>query len=241
MKTTISDFLKSKKFPGVVIFARIHGSWSYNLNKEGSDIDFSGVYVSDTREILGTNPPTDTFVNPKNQKPDFAFHELGKFCRLLAKGNPTAIEMLFTDHYFSHAPAWNRLVEIRNELLSMVSINQYIGFAVSQLGRLENGQYLHTTGGAFNEKWAYHCIRLLQDALSIKSGRGVQVWKEGKERDFLLSIRNGKFNKEEIIKIGRQILTELNNTVPNIPQEPNLDLLSRTLVDMRIDFLHDRA
>lgn len=241
MKSTISDFLKSKEFPGVVIFARISGSWSHNLNKEGSDIDFSGVYIADTRQILGIEPPTDTFVNPKNAKPDFSFHELGKFCRLLAKGNPTAIEMLFTEHYFTHAPAWNRLVEIRHELLSMVSISQYIGFAVSQLGRLENAQPLHTTGGGFNEKWAYHCIRLLQDALSIKSGRGVQVWKEGKERDFLMSIRNGKFDKKEIIKIGRDILAEINSLVPNIPQEPNLDLLNRTLVAMRIDLLHDRT
>jgi predicted nucleotidyltransferase len=82
----LNEFLESKTFPGNLIFSKVWGSRSHDCAKETSDWDFSGVYVVPTKQVLGMYGFPDTEDNPKGSKPDYSFHEVGKFCTLLIKG-----------------------------------------------------------------------------------------------------------------------------------------------------------
>jgi hypothetical protein len=57
--------------------------------------------------------------------------------------------------------------------------------------RLVSGRSLHTAGGGYNEKWAYHVLRLLGDLKRLCVGKPPQVWVEGTERDLLMRVREG--------------------------------------------------
>jgi predicted nucleotidyltransferase len=231
----LEQFLEKKVFPGKVIFAKVWGSRSHNTNKPDSDWDFSGVYVAPTKEFLGLDRPAETVQNKEGQeKPDYSFHEVGKFCNLLLTGNPGILEMLFTERLFHSTDDWQPLVENRHRFLSKSAVNHYVGYAEGQLKRLKSDSYLHTSGGKYNEKWAYHLMRLLIDADRIVSGGEPVVWKVGEEREFLMRIRCGEMTQEEVEREANSHIDKLRNTVSAIREKGDRVFLNDWLVALRM-------
>lgn len=213
----MKEMIKGIELPGKTIFARIKGSYGHNLQLPTSDVDYGIVYVLPTKEILSLCPIAETFTHTK---PDIEAHEVRKFCELLLKGNPSIIEHLFAPKGFpslTNGPfgvlyctdSWLILQEHRKDFLSAQVVKQYLGYALSQLHRLENKESLHTTGGQYNTKWAYHMLRLLNDAYDIVCGKEPIIWKEGKERDFLMDVRLGKYTQEEIIEMAKKKIAKV--------------------------------
>jgi uncharacterized protein len=213
----LQEFLTKFPPPGKVLFAKVWGSRSHNTAKEGSDTDFAGVYFYPTSELLSVRHhnekgPQETWKYDKEDNkddgnaskednPDREFHEAGKFAELLLKGNPTLIEMLYTEKNIITTPAWEELRAIRDKFLCQESVRQYIGYMQGQLRRLvasEGKKGMHTKGGKYSEKWAYHILRLAADAKRIAAGQPPQVWKEGPEQEFLMRVRNEEFTWEEV-------------------------------------------
>jgi uncharacterized protein len=231
---TVEEFLKLKHFPQKIIFAKLWGSRSHNTELPTSDWDFSGVYLTKTRDILSFRQQSDTL---DGNDPDYQLHEAGKFCTLLLKGNPAIIEMLFTEKMCFESPEWLRLKSLRKKFLSKQVVEQYIGYATGQLRKLQNGIGLHTRGGKYSEKWAYHLVRLLQDALRIVRGGYPIVWKDNSDRDFLMRIRNEKFTWKEIEVIANNLLAELEVQKPwMLPDQGDADLLEEWLVTTRLKY-----
>lgn len=221
----------SEPLPGHMIFFKRSGSKSHNTDIETSDDDFFGVYAAPTADILSLNPPADTIVG---HKPDYQIHEVHKFCKLLLKGNPDIIESLYTNKFCYQGPLWEDLIRAKDEFLSVVCVMQYIGYAQSQLKKLVNGVGLHTKGGSYNTKWAYHLIRLLNDASNIVNRIGPVVWKEGKEREELLAIRRGEYSKEVIEKMAVTKINSLLASQPwNLPKYGDTKFLNSWLLKMR--------
>jgi len=177
-----------RPYPGQLVFARIAGSQSYNLAMPESDEDYFGIYAPPTEQLVGLHMPAYTL---DGHEPDWVVHEVGKFCGLLLKGNPSIVEALWTDRNTYETSAWRELKRERRRLLSEHTVKQYIGYALGQLQKLSKGSYLHTTGGKPNNKWSCHLIRLLMDAGQIATGGEPVIWKEDTERSFLMSIREG--------------------------------------------------
>lgn len=228
----LSNFLSKKQIPGRIIVARVAGSQSYGLATEGSDYDFAGVYQLPTQEILSLKQHKKTI---DGKSPDYCFHEIGKFCLLLLKGNPSIIEMVFSVECEA-SESWDLLRQNKNAFLTRRSVEQYKGYANGQLHRLERGEYLHTTGGKYNTKWATHMLRLLKDALSIKSGNGLTVKKTGEDRDFLLDVKKGKYSQEEVSKMALDLLAKIDATESRVPEEADHELLNDWLLRCRRDF-----
>lgn len=78
---------------------------------------------------------------------------------------------------------------------------------------------------------------MLKDAINIKEGKGINIWKTGEERDFLMRIRNHELLRDEILNLGKQLLNQLNETKSNIPEEPNIELLNDILIEIRMENL----
>lgn len=79
-----------------VILEGIVGSTAYGLaNPNKSDVDYLGIYLAPRRDVLGLNGGTTVEKSYVTQNPDRTLHEIGKFCRLALKCNPTIIDLLF--------------------------------------------------------------------------------------------------------------------------------------------------
>ena len=229
---------KSKHYQSVVdlvpyrlIFSKVWGSHSHNTNMPGSDTDYLGVYVAPTKQIVSLDKPPQTI---DGKSPDVESHEVEKYCHLLIKGNPSMIEMLWTEIMCVASPEWEELRLIRNQFLSCQVVKQYLGYARGQLGRLDAGTRLHTKGGDYNTKWAYHMIRVLGDALQIAKGGEPEVWKEGEEHALLMQIRNGDFRSEEVVSMAKERTAAVEALQPwRLPENGNRAALNKWLLDIR--------
>jgi len=228
---------KAPMLRGWTIFSKIWGSWSHNTQIETSDIDYVAVYVAFNHDLLGLSPPPDTIDNPEAQKPDYQVHEVGKFANLLLKGNPGIIEMLFTDRLYWADPKWEPLRKERQRFLTAESVKQYLGYMQGQLKKFSahGGKGgLHTKGGEYNEKWAYHMIRLGWDARRIAKGQPPLVWKEGGERDILMQIRRSEWSKERIVETTLSLINEIDGMKPwPIPAEGDRGFLNDWVLQVR--------
>ncbi len=231
MQPDLDTFLQSHTLPGKVIFGKVWGSWSHNTQTPVSDLDYLVVYQAPTARLLSLHPPPETV---DGQKPDFQAHEALKFCQLLLKGNPAIVEMLFTDRLCMKTAPWTELESRRERFLSRTVVRQYLGYAEGQLKRLVSHGPLHTAGGAYNEKWAYHLLRLLDDAERIARGEAPVVWKEGPERDFLMKVRTGEFPKERVERMALDRMAAVNALQPwPLLETGDEAVLERWLLDLR--------
>lgn len=232
MQNELKNFLDAHKFPGRILFAKVWGSRSHHCEKETSDWDFSGVYAATPREILGMSPPKETC---DGKDPDYSFHEVGKFCKLLLVGNPAILEMLWTDRMFVETPEWEQLRKHRREFLSKEAVKNYLGYTQGQLDRLMKEQSLHTSGGKYSEKWAYHITRLVADALRIVRGEEPRVWKEGHEQEFLMRVRRNEFEWTFISDYVSEQIAIIDGMKPwNLPDLGNKEILEDWLMHTRL-------
>lgn len=238
----LKEFLakKSRGMPPI-LFAKLWGSRSHGTELPESDWDFSGVYIAPTKQVLSFKGIPDSINGKKIEKddPDYEFHEVGKFCTLLMKGNPGIVEMLFTDRFYVETPEWEWIRGLRNKFLSKQVVLQYLGYASGQLDKLKDDKSLHSKGGKYNEKWAYHMIRVLQDALRICRGAEPLVWKENGERDFLMKIRHGEYSQEEVTRTANNIRAEIEYAKPwsALPDIGDDKALEDWLVSVRLRHL----
>ena len=216
------------------MYGKLGGSWSHSAGLPESDYDFLSVYVVETPRILGLDPYPETI---DGKAPDFEAHEVGKFCRLLVKGNPAMIETLFTERHqkmLFDIYAWRDLVEHRRDFLTQRAVAQYVGYAKGQLSRLQSHRPLHTAGGAYNTKWAYHIVRLMQDARRIAGGGEPQVWREaGPELDFIMKVRTGGVDQDVIASWLEEMIAAVDSSVKKLPAEPPRGWLNDWLLGVR--------
>jgi len=235
----LGAFLTTTKIPGSLLYAKVWGSHSHNTAMPNSDMDFGAVYRLPTRRILGLDPGAET---TEGKAPDFQAHELAKFARLLLKGNPAILEMLFTERGQYMTFPWLALRAERRRFLSRRVVQQYVGYARGQLHKLKHKAYLHTSGGRYNTKWAYHLVRLLRDGIRIAEGREPKVWKDGAERETLMGIRRGEMSEGDAVTLASQLLNEAETALAKstLPANGDAAWLEGWVVGLRwADFKED--
>jgi hypothetical protein len=227
------DMFHGADLPGFMIFAKVAGSHSHNTNIDTSDLDGLGIYVAPTEGVLGYKNVEETWCNCSN---DFTAHEVGKFCSLLIKGNPNIIEMLYTDRMCYTTQWWMYLREHRDSFLSRNVIGQYLGYLNAQIRKLEKGTSVHTTGGRYNKKFAYHLLRLGMEAKQIADGIGPTVWYEGEDRKFLLDVREEKYSQAQVEQMAKKMVREIEDKKPwNLPDIGDEKYLTKWLIDVRMN------
>lgn len=149
-----------------VILESIVGSTAYGLATPDSDVDKLGVYVEPVDYFIGLKLPTekDFSIVEKAPDPDRTLHEVGKFCRLALRCNPTVTELLWTPEELLtvRSKAGDYL---RAHRLSFVSAplvrDAYLGYAKSQLIRLEERGDFGSDTRKRIKKHARHLARLM--------------------------------------------------------------------------------
>lgn len=224
----------AKTLRGRILFSKVWGSHSHQTSVAESDVDYLAVYAASNNALLSMDPPADTLTG---EKPDYQVHEVKKFCDLLMKGNPGIIEMLFTDKFVQSSPAWGQLRAERKRFLTKHVVEQYLGWAGGQLHKLaaKGGKGgLHSKGGVYQEKWAYHLIRILLDVKRIASGQEPLVWKDGEERELLMRIRREEIGQSVVEQMAKKMVAEIDSMKPwNLPEQGDKEFLNNWLLEIR--------
>lgn len=152
--------------PERIVFRCIVGSQAYGLATPESDTDRLEVYQAPRSAFLGLKSPPEHKVT-KDERGDFTRWELGKFCRLALRGNPTALELLWTPLRLVEelSPTGSSLRGLRIAFLSKHLYFRYRGFVESQRQRMvQDGRSAHghniPAGEPYDYKAACHALRL---------------------------------------------------------------------------------
>lgn len=113
-----------------ILFESITGSVSYNTDIITSDIDKKFVYIQHPESILGFK-----YVEQINVNKDYVGYEIRRFIQLLKSGNPSLLEMLFTDDRFilHKDPVFDLLIENRHMFITKKIKNAFIGMTVQNI------------------------------------------------------------------------------------------------------------
>lgn len=149
--------------PAELLLEGVVGSTAYGLATPTSDVDYSGIYVEPTRNLLGLHPPSRERATKKGRDgADATYHEVGKAMALMLSCNPTAMEILWLADYLEATEFGLELVGLRNRFLSAKRVRDaYFGYGVAQLKRLTEQGRFQGSLETRREKHARHVKRLL--------------------------------------------------------------------------------
>jgi len=122
------------EIPGHLILNALAGSHAYGLNIPESDEDFRGVFVARKHLFYSSNFPLEV----SDETNDNSFFELGKFCSLLLKANPSVLEFLnYPDENVRlRHPVMDRFNP--SDYLTKECSNSFLGYAMAQIRKAYN-------------------------------------------------------------------------------------------------------
>jgi len=133
MKNELIQLIESKSPGSIPLYLVIRGSHAYGTSLPTSDTDYSGVFVQNLDSILGMS-----YVEQINDdKNDIVIYELRRFLELLAKNNPTILELLNTPEdciVYKH-PLFDRILDNKDKFLTKICANSFGGYAKEQIGK----------------------------------------------------------------------------------------------------------
>jgi predicted nucleotidyltransferase len=133
MKNELIQLIESRSPGSIPLYLVIRGSHAYGTNILTSDTDYSGVFVQNLDSILGMS-----YVEQINDdKNDIVIYELRRFLELLAKNNPTVLELLNTpeDCVIYKHPLFDKILENKDNLLTKICANSFGGYAKEQISK----------------------------------------------------------------------------------------------------------
>ncbi len=113
-----------------IIFKAIVGSQAYGTALPSSDIDYKGVYMQSTDELLGFGYKEQTELSK-----DETHYEVRRFLQLLQTANPTVLELLYVpkDLIITTSSAIELIYKHRACFLTKNCRNSFGGYAIAQI------------------------------------------------------------------------------------------------------------
>lgn len=223
--------------PDNIILEGITGSKAYGLDTEKSDTDIKGIYLLPTRDILRIG--FDLKHTTKDSvDPDWVYHEVGKFMKLVMSGNPTVTELLYLDDYTVMTPIGQMLIDNRDAFLSTKAVNDaYRGYAFAQAKKLSNRTeqgldgYDSSLKNRFS-KHTRHCFRLLMQARQLLETGTLDVRVTPEQREYLFAM--GEKTADEVVDEFIKQDEEFENIKSVLPDKPDINKLNNILYDIRM-------
>jgi uncharacterized protein len=223
--------------PDNIILEGVTGSTAYGLATENSDIDIKGVYLNPISTVLsiGYNQEHTT---KDHVDPDWVYHEVGKFMKLVISGNPTVTELLYLDEYTVLTPIGQILIDNRDAFLSTDAVDKaYRGYAFSQAKKLNNRteQGLDGYDSALKNRFAKHtrhCFRLLMQARQLLETGTLDVKVTPEQREYLFAM--GEKTADEVVEEFMRQDKTFDDIVSVLPDKPDMERLNNILYDIRM-------
>lgn len=223
--------------PKNIILEGVTGSVAYGLDTKDSDVDIKGVYLLPTSKILELNfNPSKT--TKDHTKPDWVYHEVGKFMKLILSGNPTITELLYLEEYTKMDGIGQSLIDNRDLFLCTRSVmDAYRGYAKSQALRLNNRtqQGLDGYNSALKKRFAKHtrhCFRLLLQARQLLETGTLVVKVTPEQREWLFNM--GEQDVDTVVTTFMKMDKEFDNIKSVLPEKPDIKSLNEILFEIRM-------
>jgi hypothetical protein len=96
-------------------------------------------------------------------------------------------------------------------------------------------------GKNYDSKNMMHTFRLLRMAKEIATENTIYVKRS--DREFLLDVKHGKFEYDELVNWATELKTELETLYKNssLPERPNLKLINELLITVRTEFYNQNS
>jgi predicted nucleotidyltransferase len=174
---------------------------------------------------------------------DIVTYEHRKALRLLAKGNPNMLCMLWAPPEFTvrYTAAGEELLRQRELFATKAAFPAFRGYAQSQLKKMSKGVYHGYMGEkrkalvdqfGYDTKNASHLIRILQQGIDFMRTGDLEVYRS--DADELLAIKRGEFSFEHIKARAEKLdwtLKVAGERSP-LPEEPDWDAINHLATTM---------
>lgn len=232
-----------------VILLSYRGSVAHNLYIDKGkfatdDIDLMGVCIYPEDYYLGLRLLKETVEEGKNTSLDVVYYELKHFVRLLLKCNPNVLSLLWNNPKMclDVTKDGEELIENREIFSSKYAYNAFVGYANSQLAKMEKQKYKGYMGDkrkALVEKFGYdtknasHLIRLLKMGIEFLETGKLRVFRDY-DRDYLLDIKTGKFSLSEIKKKATELFSQAKDAYEKspLPEEPDYEKANELVLEI---------
>ncbi|WP_420575075.1 DNA polymerase beta superfamily protein [Kordia sp.] len=96
-------------------------------------------------------------------------------------------------------------------------------------------------GKNYDSKNMMHTFRLLRMAKEIAIENTIHVKRP--DREFLLDVKHGKFEYEELVIWATELKTDLETLYANstLPERPNIKVINELLINIRTEFYHQKS
>lgn len=176
----------SKKILGKFIV----GSRLHNLHNENSDFDYRGVHISSLEEILSPFKKNKNTVWIEGNE-DNTSYELTDFCKFATKGNPTILEVLYSNQ---PKEMTDEMVELRNNRHKFLNSKRIFeaakGYASNQYNKMNMFDPDKRT-----PKFAVAYLRILWQTAQLLETGELPVEVTGDMRDFLFKVKYYPFER----------------------------------------------
>lgn len=155
------DFLRTDPHLGDrIILLGLGGSHAYGTNNENSDIDFRGITLNQSSDLLGLTE----FEQFEDRVTDTVIYSFNKIIKLLLECNPNTCEILGLDEdqYLIKTKLGQEIIDNSHLFLSKRAAKSFGGYAGAQLRRLQNSLARDSMPMAEREQ---HILKSVQNAL----------------------------------------------------------------------------
>lgn len=201
-------------------------------------------------EDWGSRGTKDYFI----EEYDIVAYELLKFVSLLRNGNPNVLSLLWlkSEHYLVVTPGGQRLIDNRNLFLTKKIYHSFVGYAYSQLKRMEANAFNGYMGAkrkqlvekhSYDTKNAAHLIRLLK--MGIEALHEGTLYVARPDNCQLLDIKTGKWTIEEVKQYADDLFNRIEaaydgTILPSTPDNEAINNLCVTILQERFQ-IHNGA
>lgn len=188
------DFLRNhERLGNRIILMGLGGSHAYGTNHENSDIDFRGITLQSTSDLLGLT----SFEQYEDANTDTVLYGFNKIVKLLLECNPNTIEMLGLDEeqYLIKTQLGQELLDNKGLFLSKRAAKSFGGYAGAQLRRLQNAI---ARDSMQQQEREIHIMNSVKNAMEDFQRRS-EVFERGTMRIYIDKAENPELNTEIFI------------------------------------------
>ena len=188
------DFLRTNKRLGRrIILMGLGGSYAYGTNNENSDIDFRGIVLNTSSDLLGLTK----FEQYEDKNTDTVIYSFNKIIRLLLECNPNTIELLGLDEeqYLIKTSIGEELLANKTLFLSKRAAKSFGGYASAQLRRLQNAIARDSMPQQEREQHIYNSVKNALEDFRLKN----EMFDKGNIRIYIDKSENPELETEIFI------------------------------------------
>ena len=195
----------------------LQGSQNYGLDYEKSDVDTKLIVTPSFEEIAFNHSPVSTTHVRANEE-HIDFKDIRLYIQTFRKQNLNFLEILFTDFKWvnhMYAEYWGQLISHREEIAHYnpyQAIKSMKGIAMEKYHAMEHlypskldviAQY------GYDPKQVSHLVRVEEYIERYIAGEPYEDCLHPKAADFIMDIKQGKYNLQEARKIAKSSMEHI--------------------------------